>query len=122
LSFVAETTIDSINFSQNSSLDPLPLELPSDSLAVLQDDEFPENSRWNNRSTIFSQSEGLLADDILVVDDDGAILDVDPTAVISIRAPSNRHRLTASSGAREQVEREHREALGNIGLIGVKLP
>jgi len=111
----ADTTFDSIGFSPNVSIGPPPLELPSDSLAEFQDADLLEDSRWNSRPSILNRLED---DDILMVDDDGVILDVGPNTQTGITTPQNRSGLGASHGTGDQMEGENGEALGN----GVRLP
>jgi hypothetical protein len=113
--FVVETTFDSIGFSPNVSIGPLPLELPSDSIAEFQDADLLEDSRWNSRPSILNRlDDGLLDDDILVVDDDGVIIDVGPIAQTGITTPQNQRSLRASHGTRDRMEGEDGGALGTV--------
>jgi hypothetical protein len=96
LPFAAEPAFDSSGLGPNASSAPLPLELPSDSPAF-PDSDLLEDSRWNGRSSTLDKGQDfLLDDDIIMVDDNGVILDVGPTTQTGITSPQNQSRAGAS--------------------------
>jgi hypothetical protein len=110
LPLVSELAFDSIGLSSNASTDSLPLDVPSDSLAF-QDADLLEDSRWIGRSRIHSNVQhGLVDDDILMVDENGILVDVGTTAQTSIATPQNQSRAGTSHGAMT------RKDLGTVSL------
>jgi hypothetical protein len=79
LPFVSEPAFDSSGLGPSVSSAPLPLALPSDSLDF-PDADLLEDSRWNARSSTLDKGQDFLVDDdIIMIDDNGVILDVGST-------------------------------------------
>jgi hypothetical protein len=94
LPFLSEPAFDSSAFGANISSAPLALDMASDSLAF-PDTDLIQDGRWNiSSSTMDRAPDGLLGDDIIMVDDDGIILNDDLIAQTGITTPKNRFRGT----------------------------